>query len=441
MSAHQALQHIAIVGAGPVGLSAALLLARALPSSQISLFDSRPADAELSRDRRTLALALGTTQLLEQVASFAGRATQGIAHMVVSDVTPLPAWLAQVTGSGAPAGRLQLDAAEAGLPSLGTVLAQGDLTAALLTAWQSAVAAEPQRLSTQMGQAIKGYRLLPEGGVELDGDVVHVASLLVVAEGMAAHALAQSAEAAGAAAFLGKPLVADYAQTAWVGTVELAASLASTAVQCFTPVGPLTLLPADAVHGPTMAAVVACVPSAGDPLQGLDDVQRVAALNQWLGSAAPQVLRVGYLKPYPLALAARKSLVNWGAGGSDVGGRGVGRVIHIGAAAQTTYPLLASAIDMGLRDAYELAAKLHSAPADAKGVDAALRSWELGRTPERWGLIALTDLAARTSSVSLPGLGDVAGGLRAAGLAAVNAAGPLKRALLQQLVFGARTAA
>ncbi len=424
------LQHIAIVGAGPVGLSAALLLARALPASQVSLFDSRPADADLSRDRRSLALALGTVQLVERLAALPG-AAQPILRMEVGDATPLP-WPASALAAS---GRLSLDAAEQGLPSLGTVMAQGDLTAALLAAWQAAVAAEPKRLFTHLGQTIKGYRLSPQTGVELDGDVVHSASLLVVAEGMAAQALARSAESAGAAAFLGKPLAADYAQTAWVGTVRMATALAGLAVQRFTPAGPLTLLPADAVHGPGMAAVVVCVPSANDPLLGLDEGQRLAALNQWLGGSAPAVVGVGYLKPYPLALAARKSLVNWGADGAG----GAARVLHIGAAAQTTYPLLASAIDMGLRDAYELSSRLASSLEPAS-VDAALRSWELGRSPERWGLIALTDLAARTSSVTLAGLGDVVGGLRAAGLSALNAAGPLKRALVQQLVFGSRSA-
>ena len=56
---HPAGLHIAVIGAGPVGLALALQAACSLPDSQVTLFDARPADKDVSGDPRTLALSLG----------------------------------------------------------------------------------------------------------------------------------------------------------------------------------------------------------------------------------------------------------------------------------------------------------------------------------------------------------------------------------------------
>ena len=45
---------VAVVGAGPVGLTLALHAARLLPHAQITVFDARPADRDVSTDPRTL---------------------------------------------------------------------------------------------------------------------------------------------------------------------------------------------------------------------------------------------------------------------------------------------------------------------------------------------------------------------------------------------------
>src|SRR4051794_19005225 len=58
---------LAIIGAGPAGLSLALQAARLLPSMRITVFDARPADKDISGDARTLALAQGTVQELQRM--------------------------------------------------------------------------------------------------------------------------------------------------------------------------------------------------------------------------------------------------------------------------------------------------------------------------------------------------------------------------------------
>ena len=71
------LLRLAIVGAGPAGLSLALQAARALPEARITVFDARPADLDISRDGRTLALSLGTVQELGRIGVWEAIARSG----------------------------------------------------------------------------------------------------------------------------------------------------------------------------------------------------------------------------------------------------------------------------------------------------------------------------------------------------------------------------
>jgi len=60
---------IAVIGAGPAGLALALLAAQRLPQAQVCVFDARPFDKDVSLDPRTLALSLGSVQLLQRIRS------------------------------------------------------------------------------------------------------------------------------------------------------------------------------------------------------------------------------------------------------------------------------------------------------------------------------------------------------------------------------------
>jgi len=72
--------NLAVVGAGPVGLALALHAARTLPQAQVTLFDARPADKDVSGDPRTLALSLGSVQLLKRLGAWDGSTAQPIAE-------------------------------------------------------------------------------------------------------------------------------------------------------------------------------------------------------------------------------------------------------------------------------------------------------------------------------------------------------------------------
>ena len=259
----QALE-LAVIGAGPVGLALALHAARVLPQARISLFDRRTLDDDVGRDPRTLALSLGSVQLLQRLQVWPEGTAQPITEVHVSQLAPT---LAAAGPLGAP--EVRILAGEEGVPMLGAVLRYGELLAPMQQAWLQAAQREPQRLITRFGSSVAALKPLP-GAVELDSGIAERFDLGVVAEG---GVFAQQAR---------KALARDYGQTAWVGTATLDGGAGGLAVERFTRHGPLALLPLRAEGlppGQRQAALVWCVNRDDDPVRTLDDVQRQAVLN------------------------------------------------------------------------------------------------------------------------------------------------------------------
>jgi 2-octaprenyl-6-methoxyphenol hydroxylase len=386
---------LAVVGAGPVGLALALHAAQALPHARIHLFDARSAAHDIGADPRTLALSLGSVQLLQRLQAWPGDAAQPIVAVQVSQAPPTLARF------GPGEAQVYIRADEEGVPMLGAVLSYGALVAPLQAAWLAAVAAEPQRLAMRFATPVSALKALP-GGVELDAGIVERFDLAVVAEG---GVFADQAR---------KALRHDYAQTAWVGTVTLDGATAGLAIERFTRHGPLALLP---LREAGRAALVWCVASGEDPVRGLDDAQRIAVLNSMLPQAAGRVRELSPLKDFALGLNAERSLVD-------------GRCVRIGNAAQTLHPVAGQGLNLGLRDAFELVQSLRG----AGDVERALRQVEWTRAADRWGMIAATDFLARSFTWRAPGLASA----RGLALAVLQAATPLKSALARQMMFGTR---
>ena len=138
---------IAVIGAGPVGLALALHAARTLPDAQITLFDARPAEKDVSADPRTLALSLGSVQLLERLGAWAPELAQPIAEVHVSQQAPsVPALLSDLLGEPC----LRIRAIDEAVPMLGAVLSYGAIVAPLQRVWLAAEAAEPRRLRSRL---------------------------------------------------------------------------------------------------------------------------------------------------------------------------------------------------------------------------------------------------------------------------------------------------
>ena len=142
---------LAVIGAGPAGLALALQAARQLPTAEVTLFDARPADKDVSGDARTLALALGSVQQLRRLDAWPAAAAQPIEQVLVSQVPPT------LDLGGRPA-EVRLRAADEGVEMLGAVLSYGALVACLQQAWQAAERAAPQRRHGRFGQPVNGGR-------------------------------------------------------------------------------------------------------------------------------------------------------------------------------------------------------------------------------------------------------------------------------------------
>ena len=404
----EARLNIAVIGAGPVGLALALQAARALPETQITLFDARPADKDVSGDPRTLALSLGSVQLLERLGAWPRELAQPILEVHVSQQPPsAPPLLGEWFGEP----ELRIRALDEAVPLLGAVLSYGSITARLQQVWTNAQALEPKRLHSRFGQPVAALKNLAQA-VEVDAGIAERYDLAVVAEG------GVFADAARKTLDLQErtPLRRDYGQTAWVGTVRLEDAATRTngvAYERFTRHGPAALLPLRDGG----AALVWCVPSADDPVRELDDTQRVTVLNSLFHPSAGRIASISPLKDFALGLHAQRTLTD-------------GRTVRIGNAAQPLHPVAGQGLNLGLRDAFELVRSL----ARNADVDAVLRKLEWQRGPDRWAMIAATDFLARSFTWKLPG----AGAARGLGLAALQVLGPVKSALARQMMFGSR---
>ncbi|WP_431260284.1 FAD-dependent monooxygenase [Roseateles chitinivorans] len=394
---------LAVIGAGPAGLALALLAARYLPQAQVSLFDARPLERDVSGDPRTIALSLGSVQLLQRLRVWPAAQAQAIREVHVSQAPPTLSspWFG---ASGEP--EVSLSAAEQSVPQLGAVLPYGQLVAPLQAAWQQASALEPRRLISRFGQAVDGIKQDRADEVEIDAGIAERFDLAVVAEGGVFSDQAR------------KSLARDYKQNAWVGTVTLSPDTpAGVAYERFTRRGPLALLPLPDRDGQRRAALVWCQPQDEDEVAGLTDAQRLLVIQQQLPDRVGRLLAISPLKCFPLGLNAERTLVE-------------GRRIRIGNAAQTLHPVAGQGLNLGLRDAFALVESLRRDP----HVDTALRRVEWQRAPDRWATILTTDFLARSFAWRWPGL-PAARGL---GLAALQALPPLKRALAGQMMFGRR---
>jgi 2-octaprenyl-6-methoxyphenol hydroxylase len=428
--------HLAIIGAGPAGLSLALQARHALPRARITVFDARAADHDVAADARTLALSLGTVQELQRMGVWPAIAATGqtapILTVHVSQQQPTVLW------PGRTQPEVRITALEQAVPQLGAVLSYGTLVAPLQAAWLDACALEPHRLAMRFGTPVHGLKALAHG-VEVDADIAEAVDVAVVAEG----------GVFGQRAALNWPegLQRDYEQTAWVGQVRLAADHPiGVAYERFTPSGPAALLPlpdgplmgpggvpaADSRHG-RRAALVWCVGRNDDPVAQLNEAQRLTLLNTLFHPEVGPIEAVSSLKGFPLGLQAHRRLVEDGA------------IVRIGNAAQTLHPVAGQGFNLAMRDVHELLAALRQADAvgitgaaaagtRSAAVRGALARFERRRQPDRWALMATTDLLARSFTWPAPILATA----RGLGLGALQALSPAKRLLARSMMFGWR---
>jgi 2-octaprenyl-6-methoxyphenol hydroxylase len=402
---------LAVIGAGPVGLALALHAANALPDAQVTLFDARPADKDVSGDPRTLALSLGSVQLLQRLGAWRAESAQPIAEVHVSQQAPS---LVAAFSKRLAEPELTIRALDEAVPMLGAVLSYGAIVAPLQAVWLEAERREPKRLFSRFGAKVEALKnVAGPAGVEVDSGIAERFDLVVIAEG---GVFAGSAKKELVAGERWPALRHDYRQTAWVGIATFADATTPSpgiAYERFTRHGPAALLPLKDGR----AGLVWCVDSSDDPVRELNDAQRVTVLNTVFHPRTPRLAAISPLKEFPLGMSAERTLTD-------------GRTVRIGNAAQTLHPVAGQGLNLGMRDAFELVRSL----ARNRDVDAVLRKLEWQRAPDRWAMIAATDFLARSFTWTLPG----AGAARGLGIAALQALGPVKSAIARQMMFGSR---
>lgn len=372
---------IAICGAGPVGMALAILLVqRGAPTQRIALIDGKSV-AEAEGDPRSIALSYGSRQILEQVGAWP-KSTDPIRQIHVSRRGHF--------------GRTVIDCEEYGLPALGYVARYGALVGALASATNDAgiVSLRPARIvsSTESSDAVV---LRLEDGRDAS------AQIMVQAEGgLFGDQAARS-------------LHRDYEQTAVIAQVTSSTPIPHRAFERFTDEGPLALLPQEGGY-----SLVWCMrPATAARIGGLSDTAFLDELQRAFGNRLGRFTGAGRRIAYPLGLNAHAAIS--------------ARTVAIGNAAQTLHPVAGQGLNLGLRDAAELARLLAR---DA--TPAMLERYAQIRQSDRSVTIQLTDTMARVFS-SAPD-GTLTQTMLGLSLGLIDAFNPVKRMLSEQLMFGRR---
>jgi 2-octaprenyl-6-methoxyphenol hydroxylase len=373
---------VAIVGAGPVG--ATLGLAAARDGLAIELFEARSGP---SSDKRTLALSHGSHERLAEVGAWP-----------TASATPIRT--IHVSQQGGP-GRTLIDASDQGLDALGYTVPYGALEAAL------AARLGALGIPIHYGEACESIALAPEGAqLKLATGREAQARLLVLADGGA-----NAAKIPGIA-FHEK----DYGQSAVVGAVRTDKDHAGRAYERFTPRGPMALLPVEDRY----ALVWTAAPDEARALVELEEGAFLERLQAAFGDRAGRFVSVGARGSFPLKLRTVNTPVAL-------------RTAIIGNAAQALHPIAGQGLNLGLRDAAELAAAIAAASREALGSDAMLAAYREARRRDAARGVAFTDLLVSLfgDGRRLPTWG------RGLALAALDLFPPARRLLAERMIHGA----
>jgi 2-octaprenyl-6-methoxyphenol hydroxylase len=377
---------VVIVGGGPVGSALAIALADGTRSMLLVEARDDPAHED---DPRTLALSFGSRLILERLG-------------VWNQIAPATAIRTIHVSHRGGFGRVLLTASEFGLPALGYVVPY--------VALQRALAQGAQRASNVT--SLTGLRAAK---VEANADSVdlHFEQASGTMGCTARGRLAVIADG-GAAQGLTHVQVREYRQSALVANILTSRPHRNWAFERFTPEGPLALLPRDAgfalvwTSGPESTALLCSLPPSAF----------LAHLQSAFGQRAGIFTGVERRAAFPLALRVAEPPT-------------VARTLLLGNAAQTLHPVAGQGLNLGLRDAWELAEEIQLRPGDP-GKQQVLTAYANRRRHDRASGITVTDTLVRVfSNNRLP-----LRWLRGCGLTLLDSLPPVKRAFMQQMMFG-----
>ena len=377
---------IAIVGAGAVGLAAALALAAT--GRESVLFGA----ATAPRDGRTVALLDGSWRLLGELGL--GKALERIA-------APLEIMrLVDDTGSLFRQPPVEFRASEIGLEAFGWNIENADLTGLLA---EKANALAGLRMIPGFVRAIEpeadGVRLSGEGFAPLK------ARLVVGADG-------RNSQVRAAAGIESRDW--RYPQVALTAIFEHARDHRETSTEFHTRKGPCTIVP---LPGRRSSLVWLVDPEEAPALIALDDAAFALRVERQVQSLLGAMTVSGPRGKVPM-------------GGLSVERFGAGRMALIGEAAHVFPPIGAQGLNLGLRDVAALGEAL--AGATDAGAPSVIADYDGARQADVRLRTGAVDILNRTLLTDmLPA--DL---MRGAGLLALSRIGPLRRLVMRQGLAG-----
>jgi 2-octaprenyl-6-methoxyphenol hydroxylase len=374
---------VLIIGGGPVG--AALALALRGTGLALGLLEARAPGA--AADTRPIALSHGTRLILERLGVWER----------LAGATPIRRIHVSQRGGF---GRVELDARQAGVPALGYVLDYGQISAVLARALETAGGVDLIRATAV---ALEPGTDAAAVGIDAAGTGRVGARLLAVADGGALP--------------VARLRVRDYGQTAVSARVSCNLPHRNVAYERFTAEGPLALLPMEEA----LALVWTTAPERARQLCDLSEGGFLARLQESFGNRLGGFKSASGRAWFPLALKVADRIAD-------------PRTVVVGNAAQMLHPVAGQGLNLGLRDAWELAALLRDCDRARIGGPELIRAYTARRRLDRGGGILFTDSLVRLFSNELAAL-RLARGL---GLAALGVIPPARDYLARRMIFGAR---
>lgn len=393
---------IVIIGGGLAGLTLALALQDC--DYRVTILEAQTSTAQAQADSRALALSYGSRLLLERL---------GIWQELERETTAIET----VHVAQSPEKETCLTQAEMDVPALGYVTHFGVLhrvlnekMTALLQADSHFTCVRGARVSAV--KPTRGYAV-----IEYDtekGKIQLTTRLVIFADG-----------GKSAADYLHIPYQHyDYQQSAILTVLESEKAHFGHAFECFTPSGPLALLPfggtpkAQAVH-----LVWTLPPNEAEALAAASSEAFLARLNQHALCPAQlgQFTAMHPARVYPLALRYAEKIT-------------APRSVLISNAAQMLHPVAGQGFNLGLRDIFCLAQVIQQTDKQQLGETEMLRQYEKTRYWDRTALIKITDGMVRLFSNDSPFLTFG----RDMGLTLFNLLPPARHAFMRKMVYGIR---
>ncbi|HHJ16004.1 MAG TPA: 2-octaprenyl-3-methyl-6-methoxy-1,4-benzoquinol hydroxylase [Gammaproteobacteria bacterium] len=380
---------VVIAGGGLVGLSLAAALGKA--DFSVAVLEARepvrdwPAD---SVDLRVYAITRASQRLFESVGAWSAIEPHA------GPFRDMRVWDAGGTGD------IHFSSADLGEPYLGHIIESRVIETALLDVVDSLPAV--QRLCPAVVQGFESGD--EQQTVELEDGRRLTAKLLVGADGKASRIRDQTGI---------KVRAADYGQQALVAVVSTGRPHEETAWQRFLPTGPLAFLP---LADGRSSIVWSATSHEAERLLALDETEFCAELTRAFDRRLGEVTGCGERVLFPLRRQHAERYI-------------APRIALVGDASHVIHPLAGQGVNLGLKDAGELAATLSDARARERDIGSmpVLRRYERARRGDNAAMMLAMDGFKHLFGSRIPPLRW----MRNAGLNLVDAAPLVKNQIMR----------